>query len=208
MSAPFALDQQGFQLRDRLEVLRPACGSFGANERLQPKDQDLPPEDWQLDGMGNNLLVGPTAGHLSEQIDVPDGGRQGEVQASADGSRIESKGKTGRRSSRIRDLGCEGRREPVDVVGGTPIEEVDVLGQARGSMCLGSQSSDDDSLDTKVREHSDDASEVSGHDRTLRRGAFLQRGPPRPRSCASVLRESASSSVVAAFYRRPACKPR
>jgi len=108
-SAP-TLFTQGLQLRDDLQILWLAGGALDVDEAVEAQAEALDAEGADANGVGEEVFVS-AAGDLAQQAQVAQGGRQSEVQAALDGSRIEVKGQTGRRSAQVGSEGSDGRYE-------------------------------------------------------------------------------------------------
>jgi hypothetical protein len=66
--------------------------ALGADEGRQIENTRGAPENGKRDGVGDDLLVGPSTSHLAEEVDVPEVGRQREVQSAAYGVGVEVEG--------------------------------------------------------------------------------------------------------------------
>jgi hypothetical protein len=85
---------------------------------------------------GQHLLERAAADHFAEEVDVSKACRQSEVEATLNRCLVERKRKPRRRAARIRPMWRERERQASDVLWGSPVDEVGILSEARGSMRL------------------------------------------------------------------------
>src|SRR5262249_6441036 len=78
------LRPEALELGHRLQVLRPARGPFDGYELLQAEAAAGDPEGLHLDRGAEEVLVASAPDDLSEDVDVAEARRQGEVQPSLD----------------------------------------------------------------------------------------------------------------------------
>lgn len=105
-------------------------------------------------------------GDLAQEIQFPEIGYQGEIQAALQGSGVEVKRQTGGSSPQVRVAGRERVRQASEVLWSTPIDDVQMLGQSRRAVHRGRRSAHDDELDPLPCQQSEKGLEVG-------------QGPPR-----------------------------
>ena len=111
------LVRDGLELGERLEVARPPRGAFDSDQHRQVEAEHVAVEDAHGMRVRAQLIEAAAAGDLSEQVDVPEGGRQREVEASREGVVIPVERQSARRASEIWLEGAKGRHDSREIVG-------------------------------------------------------------------------------------------
>lgn len=128
---------EGFELRDALEVLGPARRALEVNQHGQVDEPALEPQKLPHVGVRLQGVVRASPCGLAENIQIA--GRRGEreVQAALDCLDVERERQPGRRTPKIRPERRERVGKTPDVVGGSPIDDVQIDRQMGGAMSGG-----------------------------------------------------------------------
>jgi len=147
-----ALLAQGLKLGDGFEVFHPACSPFDTDEAIQAQALALEPEHGKRLAVGKQIFVVAAASDFAEEVEITQGGRQGEVETPVKRLRVPAKRQSGRGTARIGRIGGECRSEAGDVVGSAPVGDVEILRQAGGAMGNCGHTADDDEFDLRLAE--------------------------------------------------------
>ena len=193
----FALSEQRLELGDGFEVFGPARGPLDLDESQQVEAKKLDAERRDVMAVGQEILVGPAAGDLAEEIKGAQRSRKGEVEAPPQGFGIPEERKPRRRAALIGSIRLERACEALQVGRGTPIDQVEILGQPRRAVDRGGDATHHDELDVCLVENSQQPLELSHRE---------ARSPARASSSAacwkSISLRSRSSTVSRRFSRR------
>src|SRR5919106_3467795 len=88
--------EQCLQLREGLEILRPAGRTLDADQPLEVEAAALHPKELERDRVRRQGIVAASAGQLTEQVEVAKIGRQGEVELAVDSGLVPPEGQTPR----------------------------------------------------------------------------------------------------------------
>lgn len=117
---------QRFELRHSLEVPGAPRRPLHCDESVEIETLAGKAEHFHVDRVVDELLPSSSARDLPEQIESPDPGRKGEIEAVPDRRRIEPEGKSRWRAAKRGIEGSEGGRQSVDVLGRSAIDDIHV----------------------------------------------------------------------------------
>src|SRR6202008_2526708 len=148
------------QLGNGLEVLGTARGTFHLDQAVEAEEPAVDAECTNDEARVQPRPIRATADDLAENVEIPDVGRQGEVEAALDGRGIPSEGEARWSAPQVWVIGRQGQDETTDVVRGAAIHDVEVECRPRRAVHRGGDSLDDDELDACFGEDPEQRLEV------------------------------------------------
>ncbi len=99
--APSPFLENGLELRDGFQILRPAGGAFDPDEPFETEAAALDAKDLDRHAVGQEIFVRAAARDLAEEIEVADVRCQREVEPALDGRGIPAEGEPGRGAAQV-----------------------------------------------------------------------------------------------------------
>src|SRR3989454_5900052 len=138
------------------------------DQPLETQTEALDLEDLDRDRVGPEGVVCAASGDLSEEIEVADVAREGEVEPALHGRTVPAERQPGRGPTEIRSVRGQRPNEPRDVLGRSSVDRVHVERESRGAVDRRGHTPDKDELDVGVGEGAQKAFEI-GHRVPIRR---------------------------------------
>src|SRR5262245_25078803 len=98
---PAALLVKGLELGDDFQISRATGGPLDADEPFQVQTAAPMAEELQLGGVRQQRLEASSAGDLAQEIQVPQGGGEGEVEAPVQGRSVQAEGQPRRSAAQV-----------------------------------------------------------------------------------------------------------